>query len=64
MRLFMLMPQQRDSVIHWTGYMGQSSVVVGATAAEAHEDDSVYGAVECQAACALGPHRYPSWPLG
>lgn len=47
-----------------TGCVGQGAVVVGAAAAEAHENDSVHGAVERQAACAIGSSGNPSRPLG
>lgn len=44
--------------------MGQGAVVVGAAAAEAHEDHSLHGPVERQAACHHGPGSNTSWPVG
>ena len=46
------------------GCVGQGAVVVGAAAAEAHEDHRVHGSVERQAACNHGPGGNPNRPLG
>ena len=46
------------------GLLGQDPVVVGKTASEAHEDNSVHGTMECQAASPAGSCSHTSWSFG
>lgn len=61
---FCIQGLQPDDVVMRTGCVGKGAVVVGAATAEANANNSVHGAVERQAACAIGSGGNPSRSLG